>query len=182
MKTVKHCIMVIVCLSLVLISCEDNAKDGEWGISFLYMPQSVLGDGGQTANLSIDVYPSSPSDTSVVVGMYRSGLAPIEAVSAKLVIAPDTLENAIRNATMGVDGYDTFKNAVLLPADYYELPDAISLENGQRENHVFIKLYKERLFSDSRIGPFVLPVRLDNPTRYQLNEERSLTFFFFRKR
>jgi hypothetical protein len=182
MKTIKYCIMTIICLSLTLISCEDNAKDEKWGLSLLYMPQSVSGDGGQTANLPIDVYPSSRSDTSIVVGMYRSGLAPIEAVSANLIIASDTLTSAINKAKTGDGNYKIFKDAVLLPEDYYELPNIISLNNGQRENHVFIKLNKERLFSDPHTGPFVLPVKLDNPTRYQLNEERSLTFFIFTKR
>ncbi|EGK02319.1 DUF1735 domain-containing protein [Dysgonomonas gadei] len=182
MKTVKYCILSLFCVSLLLVSCEDNAKDEEWGISLLYMPQSVLGDGGQTANLSIGVHTSQQSDTSIVVGMYRSGLAPIEAVTANLVIASDTLASAIKLADAGDDTHKAFKNAKLLPSDYYELPDNISLSDGQRENHVFIKLNKNKLFSDSHTGPFVLPVKLDKPTRYQLNEERSLTFFIFSKK
>lgn len=182
MKTVKYCIMTMICLSFTLISCEDNAKDENWGLSLLYMPQSVLGDGGQTANLPIYVYSSSRSDTSIVVGMYRSGLEPIEAVSANLIVTSDTLTSAINKAKTGDDSYKIFKDAMLLPDDYYELPNTISLSNGQRENHVFIKLNKERFFSDPHIGPFVLPVKLDNPTRYQLKEERSLTFFIFTKK
>lgn len=182
MKKMKNYILSLFCLSLILVSCEDNAKDEEWGLSLLYMPQSVLGDGGQTANLSVSVYSSLQSDTSIVVGMYRSGLAPIEAVTADLIIASDTLANAINLANAGDDAHKVFKNAKLLPSDYYELPDNISLSDGQRENHVFIKLNKNKLFSDSHTGAFVLPVKLDKPTRYQLNEERSLTFFIFTKK
>lgn len=172
-----------MCFPVFFISCEDAAKDEIWGNSFLYMPQSVLGSGGQDANLKIDVYTSSNADTSIVVGMYRSGLEPIKSVTADLVIAADTLAAAINlgNGTTD-DNYKDFKNAKLLPNDYYELPKTISLVDGQRENHVILKLNKNKLFADSHTGSFILPVKLENPTRYELNEKRSLTFFIFSKK
>lgn len=183
MKSIKFHIVCILCFSVLFISCEDNAKDEAWGNSLLYMPQSVLGSGGQNANLKINVYTSSKSDTSIVVGMYRSGLEPIKSVTANFVIAIDTLVSAINlgNTTTN-DNYKDFKDAILLPSDYYELPTTISLADGQRENHVFIKLNKTKLFADSHTGPFILPVKLENPTRYELNEKRSLTFFIFSKK
>lgn len=182
MKSIKFYVLSILCFSIFFVSCE-SAKEEEWGNSLLYMPQSVLGSGGQNANLKIDVYASSKSDTSIVVGIYRSGLEPIKSVTADLVIAVDTLASAINlGNTTTDDNYQDFKGAKLLPSDYYELPNSISLSNGQRENHVFLKLNKSKLFADSHIGTFILPVKLENPTRYKLNEKRSLTFFIFSKK
>lgn len=183
MKSIKFYIVCALCFSAIFISCEDDAKDEPWGNSLLYMPQSVLSSGGENANLKIDVYLSSKPDTSIVVGMYRSGLEPIQSVTADLVIATDTLAGAINLANnTSDDNYQDFRDAKLLPSDYYDLPRTISLADGQRENKVFIQLDKNKLFADPHTGPFILPVKLENPTRYELNEERSLTFFIFSKK
>lgn len=183
MKSIEFYIVCVLCFSAIFVSCEDDAKDEPWGNSLLYMPQSVLGSGGENANLKIDVHLSSKSDTSIVVGMYRSGLESLQSVTADLVIATDTLTGAINmaNNTSG-DNYQDFKDAKLLPSDYYELPKTITLADGQRENHVFIQLDKNKLFADPHNGSFILPVKLENPTRYELNKERSLTFFIFSRK
>lgn len=182
MKTIKLYVFGLLFVTGIFVACEDNAKDEEWGISHLYMPQSVLGDGGQTANLSINVYQSQSADTSIVVSLYRSGLASLDPVLADLIIATDTLSAAKVHADEDQLGFEIFKDSKLLPEDYYELSKTIALAGGQRENHVFLKLNKTKLYADPYTGKYVLPVKLSNPTKYELNEDRALTFFFFSKK
>jgi hypothetical protein len=105
--------------------------------------------------------------------LYRSGLASIETVTVDVSVDADSLAEAI---TAGL-----ISNAVLLDPSYYELPAKLSLGDGQRSNYDYIVIHKAQLWNDPEPDDrqFILPVRISNPTRYELNEDLSLCMFVF---
>ncbi|MCK4826593.1 DUF1735 domain-containing protein [bacterium] len=166
-------IFYIVLAIIMITSCEKPATEEEWGFSLLYIPQAVVQSGGSDNNYYVELNSSSSSDTSIVVGLYRSGLAPVEDVTVDLSVDADTLSKAI---TAGL-----ITNAVLLDPMYYELPVTLSLEKGSRSNYDYIIIHKELLWNDPEPDnrQFILPVRISNPTLYELNEDLSLCMFVF---
>ena len=70
----------------------------------------------------------------------------------------------------------------LLPAAYYDVPGRISLNDGERESSVKLLVKKELLATDPFFvegNRYILPLRITNPTRYELNSALSLTMFIF---
>lgn len=183
MKNYKYLFLIISIL--IITSCERAAQDEEWGYSLLYIPQAINQSGGTNNNFEVTISAFGANDTSIVVGIYRSGLAPIQSVTADLTIDQDTLANAISYAqTPGVPAtYDIYKNAKLLSSDYYTLPANISLEEGSRSNFVLLEIKKNLILADPDFATkvFILPVRIENPTRYELNEDLSLVMFVFKR-
>lgn len=166
------------------MGCEKAAQDEEWGYSLLYIPQAVVQSGGTNNNYEVKLFASGTNDTSIVVGLYRSGLAPLESVTVDLSVDADTLASAIAYAqNPGVPAsYNVYKNAKLLSSGYYTLPPSISLENGMRSNYVLLELKKNLIFADPDYSSktFILPVRIKNPTKYELNPDLSLVMFIFK--
>ena len=64
---------------------------------------------------------------------------------------------------------------------YYELPATLSLKAGNRSNYDYIVIHKDLLWNDAEPDDmrFILPVRISNPTLYELNEDLSLCMFVF---
>ncbi len=179
-------LMISVASLLFLTACEKAAHEQEWGFSLLYMPQAIVQSGGANNNFLVDLYRSASPDTMVVVGLYRSGLEPIKEVSVDVLVDADTLAYMIAaaNEPDAPSGLAIFKSAILLDPAYYELPARLSLANGQRSSFEHIKIKKNALWDHPAPSgtPFILPVRIANPTRYELNEDLSITFFvFYRK-
>jgi hypothetical protein len=166
-------IVYIIPAIVMIASCEKPATEEEWGFSILYIPQAIVQSGGHDNNFYIELNASSSPDTSIVVGLYRSGLAPVENVTVDLSIDADTLARAISAGLI--------TNAVLLDPMYYELPATLSLDKGKRSNYDFILIHKELLWNDPEPDDrrFILPVRISNPTLYELSEDLSLCMFVF---
>lgn len=180
----KNQVILFLLLTLVFAACEEADKDIRWGYSKLYMPQAVAANGGLDNNFTVKINPDTPADTSVVVGLYRSGLEELKSVSVDLEVYPDTLAAAIAQANVPFPKavYEIYKTARLLPSEYYELPSKITLKDGMRETSVRLVIKKQKLIDDPFFMPgnrFVLPVRIANPTRYELNPALSLTMFIF---
>lgn len=178
----KNCF--ILCLMVTaLCSCISDA-DKEWGNSLLYMPQAVLADGGVTNNYPVTLS-DNKADTAIVVGLYRSGLEVLQAVSVDLVVDTDSLEQAIAMSQLpdAAAKYDIYKNALLLPEEYYTVPRQIILQDGERENSVRLVIHKSALLNEAHLqegNTYILPLRITNPTRYTINPKISLTMFVFR--
>lgn len=183
MKTMNKLVYgIILCLSVLIVSC-DGAEDEEFGTPLLYIPQATIQSGGANNNYYVDLKYSTLDDTTVVVGLYRSGLQKLEKVSVSLSVDADTLNKAISQSATNTD-FALYENANLLPSDYYILPEGITLNDGVRDTWVEIKISKKQLL-DIWTDPnaiYVLPVRISNPTKYTLNEKLSLVMFIFRKK
>ena len=179
---IKLCAALL--LASTFIACEKADKDVLWGISKLYMPQAVIQSGGTDINYTVSVDKAAAGDVSVVVGLYRSGLEELKSVSVDLEVYPDTLDRAIEIAG-GVNppaAYNIYKTARLLPAAYYDVPGRISLNDGERESSVKLLVKKELLATDPFFvegNRYILPLRITNLTRYELNSALSLTMFIF---
>jgi hypothetical protein len=172
-------IVLAVC-SLSLFSCEKPAEEEEWGYSLIYFPQAGYDDGRQTSNYNLSISDKSLADTSVVLGVYRSGLESLSSFSVDVVIDADTLANAIAYAatTEGAANskYDIYKDCKLLPADCYSVPASFTVASGQRETTDQIVINRTKLFGyiDPLSTKFIIPIRLSSPTKYELQESLSL--------
>ncbi len=166
-------LLAVISIILLITSCEESSKEQEWGISLLYMPQAVIQSGGSNNNYYVELDSSNIADTSIVVGLYRSGLAPLESVTVDLSLDADTLAKAIAGGLIS--------NAKLLDPAYYELPSSLILTSGQRNSVDYIVIHKDLLWSDTEPDDmkFILPVRISNPTLYELNNDLSLCMFIF---
>lgn len=176
----KIFLLAIVC---ALYSCKSDA-DIPWGNSLLYMPQAVIQTGGSTNDYMVPLSRNC-GDTSIVVGVYRSGLEPLNLVSVDLIVDTDTLAKAKQMALQPdvASKYAVYTSAELLPASYYDVPNSITISDGEREAYVRLIIHKEQLLGDPFIqtegNAYILPLRIANPTRYQLNSSLSLTMFIF---
>lgn len=170
-------------LLFIVVSCDEAANDIEWGFSLLYMPQAIVQSGGVDNNYSVTVDSTGNPDTLVVVGLYRSGLEPIEQVSVDLNVDIDTLNYLISKAEEpdAAVKYKMYNNARLLDVKYYTIPSTLSLEKGKRDNYDYILVHKNALWTDPAPidTKFILPLRISNPTRYELNQKLSVTMFVF---
>jgi hypothetical protein len=177
--------LIIALFVLMFLSACESDKDVAWGYSKLYIPQAILQSGGLNNNFVVKVNLANTSDTSIVVGLYRSGLEKLESVSVDLGVNTDTLTNAIAiaNQTGSSSIYNIYKTASLLPATYYQLPEKIEIKNGFRESSVKLIIKRSNLNDDvffKTVGNrYILPVYISNPTKYELNKQLSLTMFIF---
>lgn len=163
---------------LINVGCEEADSDKKWGNSLLYIPQAVLQSGGSNNNYVVKVDKSSTS-VNIVVGLYRSGLEKIENVAVDVVIDKDSLLTSIDMAmdSKASNDYAIYKTAQLLPDSYYTLPSKMSLQDGERESYIELVLDVEKLNEDPFFIPgnrYILPIRIINPTRYELNYRLSL--------
>jgi len=182
MKKIVHLFLLTgIC---ALCSCKSDA-DMPWGYSLLYMPQAVVQTGGSTNDFNVTLS-SSQKDTSIVVGVYRSGLEELHQVSVDLVVDSDTLTKAklIASQPDAASKYDVYKTAELLPNTYYEVANKITIPDGERDAYVRLTIHKDKILNDpffqTKGNAYILPLRITNPTRYELNSSLSLTMFIFK--
>ncbi len=167
-----------------IVSCKKADHEKPYGNSLLYMPQAVVQSGGSNNNYFIDIKANAPADTTIAVGLYRSGLEQLSAVSVNLVLDADTLQKAqaIASDPAAEEKYKLFLQSKLMPLDYYTVPNQISLKDNERESYVLLNVNIAKLRNDPDFGAksFVIPLRIKDPTKYTLNEKLSLTMFIFR--
>ena len=182
MKKILFAVLALSC-GLFMASCSDPALDAEYGQTLVYMPQAThnIGvDNNLTVNVSAAALNSAPDhQTETTLGIYRSGTAPKESFSVDLKVVPDTLA-AAKAIAMGEGApakYNIYKTGVLLDAKYYEpLPEKLTVAAGERQATTKLVLDDAALVADYAVGQvLLLPVRIENPTRYQLNESLAFT-------
>lgn len=166
-----------------IVSCGDPALDADYGDTLIYMPQAAhnIGvDNNLTLSISAAAVAEDPERmTETTIGVYRSGTADKKAFSVDLVVAKDTLAmaQAIAAEPDAPEKYSIYKTGVLLDEEYYEpLPAQISVPDGQRQAMTKLILHDAELVSDYAVGQILLlPLRIENPTKYTLNTSLSMT-------
>lgn len=141
------------------LSCQKADSDLEWGTALVYMPQAsnnpyVIPGSGSTATYELD------QDTrllKVYLGVYRSGLQPLEEYKVNLY----STQNKI-------------KGTLLLDPKYYFYPLSLTCPDGSRDVPFCLEVNLDYLLQN-RKKEFSLEIGIDTPSRYQLNEELSLT-------
>ena len=181
----KKIIFVLIALAGVmsLNSCEDPALTAVYGDTLVYMPQAAHNIGVDN-NLQVTLSKSKVEAdqnhrSQTTLGIYRSSTAPKEAFSVDLVVVPDTLvkAKAIAEEEDAPEKYAMYKTAELLDEQYYEpLPEKLSVPNGDRQATTQLVFHDKELFENYSLGQkLCLPVRIENPTKYTLNESLAFT-------
>ena len=159
----KNIVKVISSLFMItiLFSCADIDSEKEWGTALIYIPQATYGDNNYTVpndgsqeqnNLNYSV---SDNKVNIFLGVYRSGLMPLEGYSVK-IFSEDIV----------LSGYEP------LPQNVYVLPDNISVPDGSREKTFYLSVDLDFLRNNEDTD-YALSVKITDPTRYMLNESIS---------
>ena len=171
----RYFLLMLVCIVCILNSCE---KDEVFGDTLVYMPQATHNIGTDN-NLIVDLNPSANADTSIVLGVYRSGLQELQGFSVDLMLNTDTIPKAKAIALQpnAPAKYNIYKTGILLPPNYYApLPPKITVPEGERDAYIFLVLKKSLIRSNYPSGTILLlPVQIANPTKYKLNNDYTLT-------
>ena len=162
-------VMVILAVGL-FVSCEEEQK---WGFEKIYIPQSVMEDGGLTNIYSIPNNNSAANNYALIdeylditLGVYRSGEAALDAYSVDIYV-----DDAATGAATG-----QINRGVVLPKGYYSLPAKVDVPSGSRQAIFKLRVDIERIIADyptynkSRL---LLVCGIRNPSRYELNEQLS---------
>lgn len=164
-------------------SCADPAIGAEYGEALIYMPQATHNIGtDNNLNLTLkasDVAADQSLRTQTTLGIYRSGTHEKKSATVDLAINTDTLTVA-KQLALDPDAaskYDIYKTGELLQAKYYDaLPETLTIPDGKREATTQLVLHNKEIFADYAAGDILLlPVQIENPTRYELNKSLSLT-------
>lgn len=181
-QTIKNIFYCIVLLTIfILISCEKDAKNTDWGIAKIYMPQAAIVSGGLNNNYPVPwssgngvenyIIDSSEqkNNINVILGVYRSGLQPLEQYSVDVKVNNDTVTQLINNGTL--------TNTILLPAKTFLLPASVTVPDGQRESTFYLTIDRNKLLQDSVYSGknLALAVSIANPSKYELNTSLSTT-------
>lgn len=176
----KQLIIAFACIATIFYACEEEQIFGD---ALIYMPQATHNIGTDN-NLTVDLTASSSPDTSIVLGVYRSGLQDLQEFTVDMVINTDTIPKAKAEALKpGANAkYNIYKTGELLPSNYYEALDGkITVPSGSRDVTTHLILKKSSILANYSSGSILLlPVQIKNPTMYELNESLCLTMVVVR--
>lgn len=180
-KNIAFEVIVLILTLFMFVSCEKDASKQDWGIAKIYMPQAAIISGGLNNNYpvpwssgnGIENYiidsSSHENNINVILGVYRSGLQPLEQYSVNIEINNDTIAQLINNGTLA--------NTVLLTKGTYTLPSSVMVPDGQREVTFYLTIHRNSLLGDStyRGKKLALAVSISDPSRYELDPSLSTT-------
>jgi len=162
----------------LLISCDEDDSQKEWGFAKIYMPQAALSDGGITNNYPVPFNSSNGTQNyeidstanlmHITLGVYRSGLQSLESYSVNVSADDAATTVAVANTAKGV----------ALPPDCYTIPSTITVPDGEREAIFKLTVDLEKLIADhGELGKkqLIAVIGISNPSRYELNEALSKT-------
>jgi len=180
MKNIKTFLLLlsVTALCAAAVSCGKDDSKQQWGSALVYMPQAAMGDGANsnvynvplnnnalTKNYSMDYVTNT---LNIFLGVYRSGLQPLQAFSVDVNVDEAATAEAVSNTIRGIE----------LPAEVYTLPTKVTVENGEREKVFYLSIDMAKLLEDYPLyakNRMVLVVGISNPTKYVLNDKLSQT-------
>lgn len=169
--------MIVGALFLISFSsCEKAAKDGDFGDALIYIPKAYNSSDGSN-NYTVKVSNYDDADTSIVIGVNRSGSIPYESATVNLALTTDSVTSAINYAaTSTLSQFAIYKKCVILDPSYYTvLPDKLTIPDGQSFASVRLVLKDKLIMADTRTSDYVyaIGVKISNPTKYALNPQLS---------
>ena len=182
MKRLKRTLLAISAL-LCIVSCDNPDLYYPYGQTYVYMPQANRNPGVDN-NFNVEISRAASladqeTHTVVILGAYRSGLAPLESFDVGLYVDADTLSRAVMHAAEpdASPQYAIYVDGVLLDNRYYSpLPDMLHIADNSRDATTHLVLNDAMLTADYPVGKSLfLPVRLKEPSKYILNEALSMT-------
>lgn len=181
----KNTIPMLICFCIMFFSCNSDDVADDKKLTLLYLEQAKISWTGTTSDYYVNINKSSNKDTtlSLVLKLYQNYKGNTESVTVDLVIDADSLNKAILLGEGGNTSYNRYKNAKLLPSQYYTIPTNMTLDAGQKSIEAQITINKSELLKDAHTtlqgGKYVLPVRISDPTKYRVNPTVCFTMFFF---
>ena len=165
-------------LLLLLSACGPDDNEKEWGMPLIYMPQAAILNGGlstdypvplsnnaSTENYEID---STTNTLKITLGVYRSGLQSLQSYAVSVKADIEASDAAAASISRGV----------VLPAEVYSLPSAISVPDGERQAIFTLDVDLNKLienYPDYGASKLVLVVTISDPSNYELNPALSKT-------
>jgi len=167
LKTKISLLLSMALLSVMILSCEKDDSDADFGFAKIFMPQATL------ANLNYNVpsgrdsatfnYKVDAQKVNVLLGVSRSGKLDLGAYSVNVVANPDTVTQMITNGILPA------ATTVVMPAAMYTLPQTVSVSDGQSQATFVLSVDRAQL--KTYVGKkVVLGVVLKNPSQYTLNQ------------
>lgn len=188
--------LCIAACSITLFACDDEEDikyKGNLDLNLLGIEQAgEIWDGVQCNVVTNLKEPKEGEKQKVDNFNYRLNIALYQNRNAgknakvDLVIAVDSLNKAIAKVgTLSV--YDVYKDAVILPQEYYSLTaDKMELSAGNAKSEdVELSVYSGQLITlvqteYKKDMNFVLPVQIQNSTSYSINGKTNTIMFFFK--
>jgi len=157
--------ITIAAASLLSLSCQKGDGDADYGNQYIYMPQATVSGGidnyyyvptGQenTANYSI-----KDGQVNVFLGVLRSGKTAINSAYSVTVLTDEQLSSKAASAL----------GAQMLSSSAYTLPSKADVKDGETGTAFTLSVQQSALKS----GKYVVAVRIDNPTRYELSKNNT---------
>lgn len=172
----KQTLTLLAISAGILWGCDKDDSATYFGFTKIFMPQALnsggidrnyvvpQGLGPETYNFKID---QQNSKIQVVLGVLRAGTHKAEPFIVDVITRPDTVNQIL---AMGLPD----DSAELMHADVYQLPEQVSVANGNVESTFYMDLDvgKLRGYSGKKL---VMAVALTNPSRYKINASVSTT-------
>lgn len=159
---------------ILIISCNDDSADlSSETETHIYIKeiQSI-----ENNILFIDLSKEQTNkQISITLGVDKDASISIDDFSVNLRVDSDILSDYIKGLSQDDEEYLLYKNAKLLADKYFSLPSKIHYSSQSDLKTIDIDVCnllaneKESLNK----GVLVLPIRIDNPTKYSLNKDKS---------
>ncbi len=184
MKSYFSYSVALMMMILLFAACQKEDAQKDYGASLIYMPQSINVSQGLTANYMVPtssnglstegmnyVPDESGRRTNIILGVALSGKA-AGSYSVDIIVDTDTVQQMITSGILGAD-------YLAMPSSVYTLPGKIDI--GESGSGTFYLSVDNSVITNPayRGKRLVLAVRLINPSRYELNEERATTIIIF---
>jgi len=150
-------IIGVVAITLTMTSCEEADSDKEWGLAKIYMPQANYSPYIATtmeSNKTCEV-DTENNELRVYLGAYRTGLETLDEFSVDVVVKDPSIASATE-----------------LPSSEYTLPSTVTCSAGER-NAPFYLIVNLSFLEANADTDYTLTVSIQNPNKYELNEELS---------
>ncbi|HEY4785182.1 MAG TPA: DUF5013 domain-containing protein [Bacteroidales bacterium] len=173
----QHYILIAIMTFLfggaIFFSCKKDDSKLDYGYSKIYMPQAINKSGGVNNNFPVP----SGTDTStfdynvdtqnqkvnVILGAYLSGPAQ-DAYSVDVKVNNDTIQSMFNKKILDTALYK------LMPASLYSLPSTLEVPAGKKGGTFSLAVDIPQIKASAYAGKYlVLAVKLDNPSKYQLD-------------
>lgn len=158
-KKILIIVMFFVVGTMYFTSCKKSDADTEWGFSKVYMPQANYNPYTATtvqpgATCEID---EAGNKLNVSLGVYRSGLEVLSSYTVNVIVKPASIAGKTE-----------------LPSDKYSLPATVTCPDGKRDVSFYLSI--DLSFLKANMGTdYTLTVSIQNPDKYELNEDLSTT-------
>ncbi|MET0573814.1 MAG: DUF1735 domain-containing protein [Pedobacter agri] len=167
-------LLLIVLTTVLLLSCEKNDQDQDYGDPKIFIPQSLTsgsnlnyfvpkGLDSASRNYIIDV---KNNQVIVLLGVYRSGKVKDDSYSVNISTRPDTVNTLIAS--------NLLTNTVLLPEGLYKLPSSVTVPDGKNATSFYLAINSSLLKANYSGKRVALAVAATNASKFSLSPVNNI--------